>query len=123
MSAEVRQYLSFFVEGSEYAVGILGVKEILQYGVVTRVPQSPACVRGVINLRGNVVPVIDLATRFQLRDSPVTKWTCIVIVETQVAGERVTMGVIADAVSQVIELAPADIEALPAFGTGVQIDY
>jgi purine-binding chemotaxis protein CheW len=122
-AVEQTQYLTFFLGGEEYAIGILQVKEILEYDTLTKVPQTPASIRGVINLRGSVVPVVDLAAKFGLPPSPVTKRTCIVIVEVDLAGQRTVMGVLADAVSQVMDLTAADIEAPPAFGTAVRVDY
>jgi len=120
---EQTQYLTFYLAGEEYAIGILQVKEILEYDTLTKVPQTPPSIRGVINLRGSVVPVVDLAAKFGLPASPVTKRTCIVIVEVDLAGQRTVMGVLADAVSQVMDLTAADIEAPPAFGTSVRVDY
>jgi purine-binding chemotaxis protein CheW len=117
------QYLTFFVDGEEYALGILRVKEIIEYSGVTRVPMMPTHVRGVINLRGSVVPVVDLALKFGLKRSEPTKLTCIVVVELELDGRQTVMGVMADAVSQVIELADGDIEAPPSFGTRVSLDY
>jgi len=107
-STDQTQYLTFHMAGVEYAVGILKVKEIIEYGTLTRVPQTPASVRGVINLRGNVVPVVDLATKFGMPQSPLTNRTCIVIVEVDLDGEHSVMGVIADSVSQVIDLPPSE---------------
>jgi purine-binding chemotaxis protein CheW len=121
--AEQAQYLTFFLAGEEYAIGILQVKEILEYDTLTKVPQTPPSIRGVINLRGSVVPVVDLAAKFGLPETPITKRTCIVIVEVDLEGQRTVMGVLADAVSQVMDLTPADIEAPPAFGTRVRVDY
>jgi purine-binding chemotaxis protein CheW len=118
-----RQYLTFYLGQDEFAVAVLSVKEIIEYGVVTRVPTTPAYIRGVINLRGSVVPVIDLSVKFRLEESAVSRRTCIVIVETTLNGERVVMGVVADAVSQVIEFSPDDIEVPPAFGTRVRLEY
>jgi len=117
------QYLSFTLAGGDYAVGILQVKEILQYEGVTRVPSVPPSVRGVLNLRGAVVPVIDLAVKFGLAATPVTNRTCVLIVEASLDGERTVMGVIADAVREVLELGPEDIEPAPAFGTQVRVDF
>jgi purine-binding chemotaxis protein CheW len=116
-----RQYLTFFLADEQYAVGVLSVKEIIEYGVVTRVPTTPPYIRGVINLRGSVVPVVDLSVRFGLQECPVSRRTCIIIMETSLRGERATMGVVADSVSQVIQFAEADIEPPPAFGTRVRI--
>ena len=118
-----QQYLTFFLADEEYAVGIQRVKEIIEYTAITKVPKVPLWIRGVINLRGNVVSVVDLAVRFGLEERPVTKTTCIVIVEVQQEAERAVMGVIADAVNQVIDLAPKDIEEPPAFGTRVRLEY
>jgi purine-binding chemotaxis protein CheW len=118
-----RQYLTFFLADEQYAVGVLSVKEIIEYGIVTKVPTTPPYIRGVINLRGSVVPVVDLAVKFGLPAVPVSRRTCIVIMETNLLGERVVMGIVADAVSQVIQFAPQDIEPAPAFGTSVRLEY
>jgi len=120
---EQTQYLTFSLAGEEYAIGILRVREILEYDTLTKVPQTPPCIRGVINLRGSVVPVVDLAVKFGLPATPLTKRTCIVIVEVDLEGTQTVMGVMADAVSQVMDLSPQDIEAPPAFGTRVRVDY
>jgi len=117
------QYLGFYIAEEEYAIGILRVKEILEYDTITKVPGTPPSIRGVINLRGSVVPVVDLALKFGLPESPITKRTCIVVVEVDLDGERTVMGVMADAVSQVIDLGPEDVEPPPAFGTRVHMDY
>ena len=116
-------YLSFHISGEEYAIGILRAKEIIEFGTVTKIPTTPPHVRGVINLRGNVVPVIDLAVKMGLPESPVTKLSCIVIVEVTLEGEPVVMGIMADSVSEVIELSAGDIEPTPAFGTRIRVDY
>jgi purine-binding chemotaxis protein CheW len=118
-----QQYLTFFLADEEYAINIRRVKEIIEYTTVTKVPKVPEWIRGVINLRGNVVPVVDLTVRFGLEEPPVTKTTCIVIVEVEQDSERTVMGVIADAVNQVIDLAPRDIEEPPAFGARVRLEY
>ena len=120
---EQTQYLTFHLAGEVYAVGILQAKEIIEYGTLTKVPQTPPSIRGVINLRGSVVSVVDLAVKFGLPPSPVTERTCIVIVEVNLEGERTVMGIIADAVSKVIHLLPRDIEPPPAFGTRVRVDF
>jgi len=119
----VQQYLTFMLGGEEYALSLLKVKEIIEYDTVTEIPKTPKWVRGVINLRGNVVPVIDLAVKFKLNPSVAGKLTCIVITEVECEGEPTVMGVIADSVRQVIDLRPQDIEAPPAFGTRVKVDY
>jgi purine-binding chemotaxis protein CheW len=122
-ASEPTQYLTFGVAGDEYAISILRVKEIIQFETVTRVPTTPTWIRGVINLRGSVVPVVDLAVKFGLPDTVVTPLTCIVIVEVALSGEQTVMGVMADSVSQVVELGAGDVEAPPTFGTRVRVDY
>jgi purine-binding chemotaxis protein CheW len=117
------QYLTFCIADEVYAVDILRVREILRYETVTRVPTTPASIRGVLNLRGSVVPVIDLAVRFGLPESTVSKWTCVIIVEVELDGEQTVMGVMVDSVRQVIELRPEDIEPPPAFGAQVRVSY
>lgn len=119
----VQQYLTFQIGGEEYAVSLLKVKEIIEYDVVTEIPKTPEWVRGVINLRGNVVPVIDLAVKFRLPASTVGKLTCIVITEVESEGEPTVMGIMADAVRQVIALKPEEIEVPPSFGTRVKVDF
>ncbi|MGZ4778889.1 MAG: chemotaxis protein CheW [Thermoanaerobaculia bacterium] len=121
--AEQPQALTFRVAGQEYAIGILNVKEIIEYETPTRVPSAPACVAGVINLRGTVVPVIDLALRFNIAPAAITSRTCIVIVEVDVDRQTTVMGVIADAVSAVIDLTADQIDQPPQFGTLVRSDY
>ena len=121
--AKQSQYLSFFIDGEEYAIGILQVKEIIRYDTVTKVPTTPRWIRGVLNLRGLVVPVVDLAAKFGIRETPITGQTCVVIVETDLDGERTLMGVVADAVSQVLDFRPEDIGEPPPFGTRIRVDY
>ena len=117
------QYLSFQLAGEEFAFGILRVKEILEYDTLTRVPNAPPAVRGVINLRGAVVPVLDLAHLFAVPATAVTKRSCVIIVEVRVDEQQLVMGILADAVNQVIELAPGAIEPPLAFGSRVRVDY
>lgn len=121
--AQHGQYLGFFSGDEEYAISILQVKEILQYEAITRVPGTPPSIRGVINMRGSVVPVVDLAVKLGLPESEVSARTCIVIVETDIDGEPAVMGVMADSVSQVIDLRPDEIQPPPPFGTRVNVDY
>jgi purine-binding chemotaxis protein CheW len=117
------QYLSFCLRGTEYALGILKVKEILQYEHATRVPSTPRSLRGVINLRGRVVPVVDLAAKFGLGETAPTRLTCILIVEALVEGSPAVVGIVADSVQEVVELGPDDVEPTPAFGTQVKVDF
>lgn len=117
------QYLTFLTAGEEYAVNIGKVKEIVKYDAVTTVPNTPSWIRGVTNLRGAVVPVVDLAVKFGFTDSRISKFSCIIIVEVLFQGEKLTMGVLSDSVSQVIELSADDIEETPPFGTRVKTEY
>lgn len=123
VSAEPAQYLTFMLGGETYAIGILAIKEIIGHQNVTEVPMMPACVRGVINLRGAVVPVVDLLSRFGRPSSPITKRTCIVIVEVRTEDERQVIGVTVDAVNEVLEIAATDIEPAPAFGTRIRTEF
>jgi purine-binding chemotaxis protein CheW len=117
------QFLSFVLAGEEYAVDILRVKEIIEYDHLTRVPAMPPAVRGVINLRGRVVPVVDLALRFGLPQSTITPRSCIVMVEIGTAEGAVVMGIIADAVSEVLDLTTGNIQPAPTFGTAVKAEF
>src|SRR5215510_14925843 len=112
-----QQYLTFFLAEEEYVVSIQKVKEIIEYTAITKVLKVPRWIRGVINLRGNVVLVVDLAVRFGLDERPITKTSCIIIVEVQQETEKTVMGVIADSVNQVIVFTAEEIEEAPAFGT------
>lgn len=117
------QYLSFILAGEEYALGILRVKEIIEYDTVTRVPGAPVWVRGVFNLRGSVVPVVDLTVKLGLPPIQLTRRSCIVVVEVRQGNENIVLGLLADAIGQVIELGPEDVAPPPAFGTPVHVDY
>ncbi len=120
-----RQYLTFLLGTEMFAIDILCIKEIIWYANLTEVPMMPACIRGVINLRGAVVPVMDLSTRFGKPSSPVGKSTCIVIVEveSQSADERLNLGVVVDAVQAVVEIPPSEIEPAPSFGAKIRSDF
>jgi len=119
------QFLTFMLGEDQYAVGILHIKEIIEYGSLATVPMMPACVRGVINLRGAVVPVMDLSARFERAPSVIGKRSCIVIVEVENGdgdGKQV-LGMLVDAVNAVVEIAAGDIEAAPSFGTRIRPDF
>ena len=122
---EQKQYLTFMLGGEMFSIGILCIREIIWYSNLTEVPMMPACIRGVINLRGAVVPVMDLSNRFGKPATPVTKSTCIIIVEvqTQNEGERLSMGVVVDSVQAVLEIAASDIEPPPSFGAKIRSDF
>jgi purine-binding chemotaxis protein CheW len=120
---ELQQYLTFMLGGEVFAIGILHIKEIIEYGQLTSVPMMPEFIRGVINLRGAVVPVVDLASRFGGKPSPITRRSCIVILELQVEEDTQVIGVVVDAVNEVLEIAGADIEPAPSFGTRIRTDF
>jgi purine-binding chemotaxis protein CheW len=121
--AATAQYLTFALGREVFAMDIRSVREIIQYGAMTAVPLMPDFVRGVINLRGAVVPVIDLQARFGRPAAEVSKKTCIVIFDGQRDGERVELGLMVDAVSEVIDIAADQIEPPPHFGTSVRRDF
>lgn len=121
-----QQYLTFSLGDELFAIGILSIREILEYGQLTHVPMTPAFIRGVINLRGAVVPVIDLSVRFGREAREVSKRTCIVIIEIDTGaaqGQNQQMGVVVDAVSEVLEIPPSEIEPPPAFGARLRLDF
>ena len=120
---EEGQYLTFTLRGEMFAIGILNIKEILEYGSLTAVPMMPDFIRGVINLRGAVVPVVDLAARFGGRPSEVTKRTCIVIIEVSTGEGRQDIGVVVDAVSEVLEIPASEIEPAPGFGAKIRTEF
>lgn len=117
------QYLTFMLGGESFGIGIMAVKEIIEFGSVTDVPMMPASIRGVINLRGAVVPVMELAARFGRSPAVPGKRTCIVIVELELEGERQVTGVVVDAVSAVLDIPAAEIEPAPSFGTRIRSDF
>jgi len=121
--ADAHQYLTFQLGGEMYAVGILCVKEIIEYGSLTSIPMMPDFIRGVINLRGSVVPVIDLAARFGSETSRVGRRTCIVIIELHDGEALQDIGIVVDAVNEVIDIPAADIEPAPAFGVRIRTDF
>lgn len=121
--ADANQYLTFTVSGQMYGIGILAIKEIIQYGAVSGVPMMPDFIRGVINLRGAVVPVVDLAARFHGRLAEIGRRSCIIIVEIGEHAGIQDVGILVDSVSAVLEIAADEIEPAPAFGAGVRTDF
>ena len=117
------QYLTFLLGGEMFAVGILNIKEIIEYGSVTEIPMVPPFIRGVINLRGAVVPVIDLASRFGGKRSEISRRTCIVIIEVVDQDFRSDIGILVDAVSEVLEIPASEIEPPPSFGAKIRADF
>lgn len=122
-AAQAQQYLTFMLGSEMFAVGTMSVKEIIEYGQLTAVPMMPSFIRGVINLRGAVVPVIDLGARFGRTASDITRRTSIVIVEVPSEDGQQDIGVVVDAVSAVLEIAPSEIEPAPAFGAKIRADF
>ena len=122
-SADRTQYLTFMLGGEVFAIGILAIKEIIEYSGLTAVPMMPDFIRGVINLRGAVVPVMDLMARFRKQAGAVTKRTCIVIVEMDCGDEQQVIGVIVDAVNAVVDIARSEIEPAPSFGARIQSEF
>ncbi len=121
--AQGRQYLTFTVGGESFGIGIASIKEIIEYRVPTEVPMMPGYMRGIINLRGRVLPVIDLAVRFGRAKVSETRRTCIVILEVQQNDEQHDIGVMVDAVSAVVDIADADVEPPPSFGARMRSDF
>jgi len=120
---EQQQYLTFMLSGETYAVSIVRIKEIIQYGQVTEVPRMPDFIRGVINLRGAVVPVIDLSARFGKPPTRVGRRNCIIIIEVDIGDETQSVGVMVDAVNAVLDIPANEIEAAPTFGTNIRADF
>lgn len=118
-----QQYLTFMLGGEVFAIGILTIKEIIEYGDLTPVPMTPTFVRGVINLRGAVMPVVDLAMRFGRQGVQASRRTCIVILEITTEDGKQDIGVIVDGVNAVIEIAQNQIEPPPAFGAKIRSEF
>lgn len=123
---EAQQYLIFTLNGEAFAIDILCIREIIEYGELTEVPMMPEAIRGVINLRGSVVPVIDLSARFGRGRTEVARRTCIVILEVEALSDGEgpqTLGIVVDAVNEVMEIPAADIEPPPSFGARLRTDF
>jgi purine-binding chemotaxis protein CheW len=117
------KYLTFSLAGEEYGIGILKIREIIGMMPVTSVPETPAYVKGVINLRGKVIPVIDLRLRFGMTEIDYTERTCIIVVEIRSKDGVLPVGTVVDAVSEVLNIKGDDIEDTPSFGTRLSTDY
>ena len=120
---ETTQYLTFELDKEIFALDVAKVREILDSPTVTKVPQTPEYMRGVINLRGSVVPVIDLRLKFGMAETEKTVNTCIIVVEIAVEGELIILGALADSVQEVIDLEPEQIEPAPRIGTKLNTDF
>jgi purine-binding chemotaxis protein CheW len=118
---QTNQFLTFLLGGDVFAINILNIREILEYSPLTPVPMTPNFIAGVLNLRGSVVPIINLALRFDKPDAEITKRTSIVIVEITHEDQNLEIGVIVDIVNEVIEI--PEIEAAPSFGASIRTDF
>jgi len=120
---EITQYLTFILGEEIFSLEIARVREVLDYTVITKVPRTPSYLRGVINLRGSVVPVVDLRTTFGMPAGVVSVNTCIIIVERMVDGETIILGLLADAVQEVLDLEPESIKPAPRIGTKLDTGF
>jgi purine-binding chemotaxis protein CheW len=118
-----RQFLTFQMGPEEYGINILNVKEIIGYSPVTKIPMVPEYILGVMNVRGNVVPVVDLAPRFGTIASPISKLTCIVIVEIEEGEDVIDIGILVDSVEDVVDISEEDVESAPGFGAKLRADF
>lgn len=118
-----RQFLTFQIGPEEYGINILNVKEIIGYSVLTKIPMVPEYILGVMNVRGNVVPVVDLAPRFGMLSSDMSKLTCIIIVEIEEEDEISNVGIIVDSVEDVLDISEERVESAPGFGAKLRADY
>jgi len=116
------KYLTFSLAGEEYGIGILKVKEIIGLMTITRIPQAPDYVKGMINLRGKVIPVIDLRLKFCMEAIAYTERTCIIVVEVRTMDRTMKMGIIVDSVSEVLNIKNGEIEDMPSFGKRLDTD-
>jgi purine-binding chemotaxis protein CheW len=119
----IQQYLTFVLGREVFAINILNIKEIIEYGNLTEVPKMPGFIRGVINLRGAVVPVIDMAARFDKPSADITRKTCIVIIEVAHEDAQQVVGVMVDAVNEVLDIEANEIEPAPNFGANIRADF
>jgi purine-binding chemotaxis protein CheW len=117
------KYLTFALGNEEYGLEILKVREIIGFMDITAVPQMPPYIKGVINLRGQVIPVIDLRAKFSMASAEVTEETCIIVVEITQQSRKFNTGIVVDHVSEVLDIAGDDIEEAPQFGTDVNTDF
>lgn len=120
---ESAQYLTFTLAEEVYAVNVTQVQEVLEYVPITKVPRTPNFMRGVINVRGSVVPVLDLRLKFDMEQTQQTVDTCIVVMEIAVEGESQTIGALADSVQEVVSISPESIEPSPKIGTQIRADF
>ncbi len=117
------KYLTFSLKEEEYGIGILKVKEIIGMMPITPVPRTPAFVKGVVNLRGKVIPVAELRAKFDMESIPYNDRTCIIVVEIDSESETLLIGIVVDSVSEVLNITEGEIEAPPSFGTNLDTNY
>lgn len=122
-SSETNQYLTFNLDNEVFGLAILKVREVLDFTSITRVPQTPSYMRGVINLRGSVVPVMDLRLKFNMAATEKNVNTCIIITEVELNGELVVLGALADSVQEVVDLDAGQIEPPPHMGTRLRTEF
>ena len=123
ISAREGKYLTFTLAGEDYGIGILKIKEIIGMMPITSVPQTPEFVKGVINLRGKVIPVVDLRLRFAMSEIDYDDRTCIIVVEIGGRSTDIVIGIVVDSVSEVLNIKSEDIESTPTFGTNLNTDF
>ncbi len=117
------KYLTFSLENEEYGIGILKVKEIIGMMPITSVPRTPKFVKGVVNLRGKVIPVVDLRLKFEMESIEYTERTCIIVVEIDLENNTVLIGIVVDSVSEVLNIKEEDVEETPEFGARLNTNY
>jgi len=120
---DTKQYLTFRVGEEDFALDVSNVREILEFTSITKVPKTPEYMRGVINLRGSVVPVLDMRLKFGLTEAQKTIDTCIIVLEVDIDGEKTVIGALVDSVQEVFELDPQHIEPAPRIGTRLRTDF
>jgi purine-binding chemotaxis protein CheW len=122
-NSNANQYLTFTLDNEQYAIGVAKVREVLEHTKITKLPRTAVFMKGIINLRGAGVPVIDLRLKFGLAETPITKDTSIIVMEVESQDGSVVVGALADAVHEVIEIDEASIEPAPRFGTRLAAEF
>jgi len=123
VSDSTNQFLTFTLGDEVFALDISSVREVLEYTTITKVPRTPEYIRGVINLRGRAVPVVDVRLKFGMPETARTVNTCIIIVEVKLEGEETVLGALADSVKEVMDIEPKDVEPAPRMGTSIKADF